>query len=121
MFKKLKIGKITVPMLANGATPIRYKNIFHKDVITEFEGAKNDSAKVTNSMPELAFVMAMQAQAKEGKVDLNLIDQEMYIEWLEQFDPMDLPFASDAILDVYMGNNATSSEAKKKSEEQSES
>ena len=122
MFKEVKIGGITVPMLANGATPIRYRHIFHKDLIAEFQEAQNDYSKVTNSTPELAFVMAMQAKAKEGKVDLNLINEDMYVEWLEQFDPMDLPFASDQIVDLYMGNNATTSEAKKKtSEEQNES
>ena len=122
MFKKVKIGGITVPMLANGATPIRYKHIFHKDIIAEFQEAQNDYSKATTSMPELAFVMAKQAEAKDGKVDLNLIDEDMYVEWLEQFDPMDLPLASDQIVDLYMGNNATTSEAKKKtSEKQNES
>lgn len=117
MFKKVKIGGITVPMLANGATPIRYKHIFHKDIITELQNAQNDYTKVISSMPELAFIMAKQAEAKDGKADLNLLNEDMFVEWLEQFDPMDLPLASDQIMNVYMGNNAVTSESKKKTDE----
>lgn len=114
MFKEIKIGDITVPMLANGATPLRYKMIFGKDLMTEFQGATDDSAKALNSLPELAFIMAKAAEAKEGKTDLNLLNASMYLEWLEQFDPMDIPMASDEIVNLYTGNMATKSEPKKK-------
>ena len=121
MFKNITIGGITVPMLANGATPIRYKHVFHKDIITEFQAAQDDYSKAASSMPELAFVMAKQAEAKEGKIDINLLNEDMYVEWLEQFGPMDLPMASEQIIELYLGNNATSSEPKKKvKEKQSE-
>lgn len=117
MFKKLKIGKVTVPMLANAATPLRYKQLFGKDLITEFQGAQDDQAKVVESIPELAFIMAMAAEAKEGKQEFCLINQTTYMEWLEQFDPMDLPMASEQIVNLYLGNTVTSSEPKKKQEE----
>lgn len=118
MFKKVKIGGITVPMLANGATPIRYKHTFHKDIISEFQIAENDYSKVASSIPELAFIMAKQAEAKEKDVSLSLLNEDMFVEWLEQFDPMDLPLAAEQIVNLYMGNNATSSESKKKKSEE---
>ncbi len=114
MFKELKIGDKTIPMLANGATPLRYKLVFKKDIISEFQLAENDYSKVTNSMPELAFIMAKQAEACQGNADLNLLNFDMYMAWMEQFEPMDLVLASDEIVDLYMGNNQTSSEPKKK-------
>ena len=114
MFREIKIGDITVPMLANGATPLRYKLIFGKDLMTEFQGATEDAAKAMNSLPELAFIMAKAAEAKEGKADLNLLNQQMYLEWLEQFGPMDIPMASDEIVNLYTGNMETKSEPKKK-------
>ena len=117
MFKEVTIGGITVPMLANGATPIRYKHIFHKDIISEFQAAQEDYSKVVNSIPELAFVMAKQAEAKEGKVNLDLLNEAMYMTWAEQFGAMDLPLAADDIINLYLGNNATSSESKKKAKE----
>lgn len=117
MFKNIEIGGITVPMLANGATPIRYRHVFHKDIITEFQQAQDDYSKVVNSMPELAFIMAMQANAQDGAIDLNLLDEDAYLEWVEQFGAMDLPMASEQIINLYLGNNATSSEPKKKVKE----
>lgn len=117
MFKKLKIGGITVPMLANGATPLRYKQVFHKDIISEFQQAQEDYSKVVNSIPELAFIMAMQAKAQDGGVALNLLDEDAYLEWVEQFEAMDLPIAAEQIINLYLGNNATSSEPKKKVKE----
>ena len=117
MFKNIEIGGITVPMLANGATPIRYRQVFHKDIITEFQQAQDDYSKVVNSMPELAFIMAMQAKAQDGAIDLNLLNEDKYLEWVEQFGAMDLPMASEQIINLYLGNNATSSEPKKKVKE----
>lgn len=117
MFKEIEVGGITVPMLANGATPIRYRHVFHKDIISEFQQAQDDYSKVVNSMPELAFIMAMQAKAKDGEVDLDLMNESTYMEWVEQFGAMDLPMASEQIVNLYLGNNATSSEPKKKAKE----
>ena len=117
MFKKIEVGGITVPMLANGATPIRYKHVFHKDIITEFQQAQEDYSKVVNSIPELAFIMAMQAMAQDGGVALNLLNEDAYLEWVEQFGAMDLPIAAEQIINLYLGNNATSSEPKKKVKE----
>lgn len=114
MYREIKIGDVTVPMLANGATPLRYKLIFHKDLISEFTSAQEDATKAMDSLPELAFIMAKAAEAKDGKADMNCLNQDMYIEWLEQFDPMDIPEASDQIVELYTGNMETKSESKKK-------
>lgn len=114
MFKEVKIGDITIPMLANGATPLRYKLLFGRDLISEFQNAEKDATKVVDCIPELAFIMAKAAEAKEGKVDLNLLDQKAFLAWLEQFGPMDLPMASEEIINLYMGNAITAVEPKKK-------
>lgn len=120
MFREIKIGGIEVPMVANAATPLRYKQYFHKDILKEMQGAESDSGKVTDSLPELAFIMAMQAKAKEGKADMNLLKETDFINWLEQFDPMDIPMAADDIVSLYFGNAITEVETKKKEEEQKE-
>lgn len=113
MYKEIKIGDITVPMIANGATPLRYKLIFGKDLISEFQDAEDNSARAMSSLPELAFIMAKAAEAKEGKADMNKLNQEVFLEWLEQFDPMDLPMAANDIVTLYTGNSITTSEPKK--------
>ena len=33
MFKEIKIGEKTVSLQANGATPLWFKQLFHKDII----------------------------------------------------------------------------------------
>lgn len=120
MYREISIGGIKVPMLANAATPLRYKQHFHKDFLKEMQGAQIDSIKVTDSLPELAFIMSCQAKAKEGKVDINMLKETDYLDWLEQFDPMDIPMAADDIVSLYFGNAITEAEAKKKEEEPNE-
>lgn len=114
MFKEIKVGDITMPMLANGATPLRYKMVFGKDLLSEFQDGKDNASKIVDCVPELAFIMAKAAEAREDKADLNLINRDMYADWLEQFEPMDLPMASDEIVNLYTGNLETKSEPKKK-------
>ena len=115
MFKEIQIGEKTVGMVANGATPIRYRMIFGKDLISEFQGAgENDTGRVSNSISELAFIMAMASDAKDGKVNLDKLNQESFVKWLEQFEPRDIAMAAESVIDVYMGNQTINSESKKK-------
>lgn len=116
MYKEVKIGDITIPMLANGATALRYKHVFGKDLIAEFQGAEEDNTKAVDCIPELAFIMAKAAEAKEGKADLNKLNEEVFLNWLEQFGPMDLPLAAEEVVNLYIGNGITTSEPKKKEE-----
>lgn len=117
MYREIKIGEITVPMLANGATALRYKHVFGRDLIAEFQQAESNSVMAINCIPELAFIMAKAAEAKEGKADMNLLNEEMYMSWLEQFGSMDLPLAAESIVDLYTGQCLTKSVPKKKEKE----
>lgn len=116
MFKEVKIGDKSVPMLANGSTPIRYRMLFSKDILSEFQAIQNDSTK-TETIGELGYVMAMQSKANEGKFDLVKLNTNDYIKWLEQFDPFDIEMAAEDIIGVYIGNMASSSIPKKKEEQ----
>lgn len=110
MYREIKVGKGTVPMLANGATPIRYRMVFKKDLITEFQHIEGNYSIAVDTVSELAFILAKAAE----KADMNKLNMETYIAWLEQFDPFDLTDASEAIIDLYIGNEETKSEVKKK-------
>lgn len=113
MYREIKIGNSTIPMSANGATPIRYKHVFGKDLLNEFRKAGENYALASDTISELAFVMA-QAGAK---ADMDRLNIETYIEWLEQFEPLDITESADQIIDLYMGNSQTTSEVKKKARE----
>lgn len=116
MFREITIGGIKVPMLANAATPLRYKQHFHGDILKQINSDMDNAEKVTGPVTELAYIMAIQAKAKEGKIDINLVKETDYIDWLEQFDPLDIPMASEEIIKLYFGNAYTEAEAKKKEE-----
>lgn len=110
MYREIKIGQSTVPMSANGATPIRYRMVFGKDLINEFRGIDGNYSVAIDTVTELAFIMAKAGE----KADMDKLNQNAYIAWLEQFEPFDITNAADEIIDLYMGNIQTSSEVKKK-------
>lgn len=111
MYREIKVGKGTVPMLANGATPLRYRMIFKKDILKEFQQVEGNNYSIAvDTVSELAFILAKAAE----KADMNKLNMETYIEWLEQFEPFDLTEALEDIVDLYVGNIETTSEVKKK-------
>lgn len=117
MFKEIKIGDKQVPMLANAATPIRFRQVFGKNLLKYFIG--NESQEETAAMAgELAYIMA---KAGEG-ADMNKLSIEDYIVWLEQFDAMAFVNVDTVmeIMEVYQGNMDGGSRAKKNQGRQSE-
>lgn len=120
-------GKImNVEFLANAATPRRFKMVFHKDLLTMFANAKTEVDGKENYeidfLPELAYIMAMQAEAKSNdKVKLDKLNESSFMLWLEDFEGMAFENCASKILGVYLGNADTTSEAKKNIEQQNES
>lgn len=106
MYKVIKIGGKDVEMVANAATPIRYRQIFHKDLLAIITGSKK--MNLGDFCTEIAFIMAKQAE----KADMNKLNEESYIEWLEGFNPLDLYGATDDIWDVFNGTGETDSDPK---------
>ena len=109
MFKEIKIGDKNVSLLANGATPIRYRQLFHKDIITKMNDGTNADDAVEMAS-ELAFIMSKSAE----KADMNTLNLDEYYEWLEQFETFDIVTASEEIFSVYVGQETTTTTAKKK-------
>ena len=110
MYREIKIGNGTFPMSANGATPIRYRMIFGKDLISEFQNVNNNYSIAIDTISELAFIMVKSAE----KADMDKLNKSAYVEWLEQFEPFDITNSANEIIDLYMGNEITTSEVKKK-------
>lgn len=109
MFKEVKIGEQMIPMKANGATPYRYRELFHKDIITMMNKGTNADDAVEMAS-ELAFIMAKSAE----DADMSRLNKDAFYEWLEQFETFDIVQASEEIFSVYVGQNVTTSTAKKK-------
>ena len=109
MRKELTIGGNNVSFVANAATPLYYKMFFRKDLLKQFSDG-DGVAVAGDNIPELAFIMAKQAD----KADMMHLKYEYYIEWLERFNPLDLVLNGEAILSVYFADMETSVEPKKK-------
>ena len=99
MYREISIGNKIVPMLANGATPIRYRMTFRKDLISEFENIQKGDG-VSTSIAELAYIMAMAAEAQNEKKPMATLNVEDYIVWLEQFEALDITMAAEKIVDL---------------------
>lgn len=130
MYKDVMIARCDgkdepTPMLANAATSLRFKQIFGEDLLTLFANAESEEngrrIYSIDFISELAFVMAMQAKAHDGKIKMEKLNTNSLIDWLEDYDGMSMENACQEILDVYLGNTRVDSQAKKNNEEQSES
>jgi len=100
--------KRTVPMLANAATPIRYKMVFGKDLLNSmmFTGGTDLDIEIIG---RLAYLLNKQAI----KADLAKLTEDDYIDWLEGFDSMAFIDSAQEIVGVYLGSRGNSSKAKK--------
>lgn len=108
MYKVIKIGAKDVPMLANGATPYRYKQIFRADYFKQVT-EDNSPATSIDVFTKMGFVMAMQAEKK----DMRKVSEDMFFEWLEQFESMDISNACGEIAVLIAGNEGTNADPKK--------
>ena len=114
MYREIKLdtptGEVrTVPMLANAATPIRFKQLFKKDILSGL--VDKDGNYDTDVISKLAYLMSQQA----AKVDINTLNFDKYVDWLEDFDSMAFMDNVDQILDVYIRSKENTSKEKKPS------
>lgn len=112
MYGEIIIGQHTVEMAANAASPILYKNIFHKDFLKEVQEDEPDPMLFA----EMGFVMAM--QAKKSLEEMMKLSQLSYVEWLTQFETMDIVQKTGEIGQMYFEQTHQTSSAKKKEDKQ---
>ena len=121
MFAEIKLtlaegGERTVGLKAHAAIPIRYKNIFHTDLmrdITKFMSRDNTMTEeaiggILDMIPQLAFVMAMSAEGR----DMSTLTVENYITWVEQFSSDTFTEKSGEIINIYFGSTESDSTPK---------
>jgi len=120
MYKEIKIGSKTVPMTANAATEYRCKQTFKQTLLKEFlkiapaiesgaELSAEESDVVIDVSSKLGYIMAMQA----AKADMTMLNEETYLQWLEEFEPLDILNATGDIIKLWIGQKATTSKPKK--------
>ena len=111
MTKEIQIGNKSITFTANGATALFFKQFFRKDLMELITNDDESSMMLaTENIPELAFIMAKQAD----KADMMHLKYENYIEWLELFNPLDLTMHGEDIFMVYVADSVPSAQPKKK-------
>ena len=117
MEKVIQIGAHEVKVMSNAATPIRYRNAFGEDLLTILTKGTTkagvDMAVASEVAPKLAFIMA-----KSAEKDMNGLNEEGLMIWLEQFEAMDILNATEDIFSVYFGDSKTDVESKKKAKDE---
>ena len=98
MFKTLNIDGKEIDFSANAATPFRYRQIFHKDLLSILGNEEKAQNEGVEAVTELAFVMAKQAE----KCDMGKLNEEVFLEWLEGFGSMAFVNNAEDILNIYM-------------------
>lgn len=114
MTREIKVGTKNITFTANGATPVFFKEFFHKDILKEMASAEDYTEIASEYTPQLAFIMAKQAD----KADMFSLKAENYIEFLELFDALDLTQAGKEIFSVFLANTKATEEAKKNKSDQ---
>lgn len=110
MTDKITIRGKEITFTANGATPLYYKQFFHRDLLKSITVEDDTITIGTEYIPDLAFIMAKQAD----KADMLHLQQKTYYEWLENFDPLDLTMAAEEIFNIYLSDSIPTEEPKKK-------
>ena len=103
MFKTLNIDGREVEFSANAATPFRYRQIFHKDLLSILGNEEKAQNEGVEAVTELAFIMAKQAE----KADMGKLNEDVFFEWLEGFGSMAFVNNAEDILNIYMESTET--------------
>lgn len=109
MFGNIKIGENETAMVANGATPFYFNQVFGDDffVMSQAVTEGNEGAAV-DLFAKVGYIMTKQAE----NADMRTLNIDGYIKWLEGFEPMDMAIASADIALLYSGQTKTTTKAK---------
>lgn len=112
MEREITIGEKKIPMRATAGTAYRYERIFGEKLINAIIECSKDPENAENveTCQKLAYVL----QASAAREDMNALSFDKYIDWLDNFDTIDLVSALPEILGLYIANRKTKSIPKKK-------
>lgn len=86
MYGKVQIGDKTVEMLSNAASPVFFKQVFHEDFLSKTAEVNSTGAIDTDLFSKMFFIIAKHAE----KADPMKLNFNSYIEWISQFELIDL-------------------------------
>ena len=125
-YGKAYFGETEIELKSSAATPLRFKQVFHFDLLktlTKLRGIEEkeedeqleEGIDTLELISKLGFIMTMQAK----KADFGKINIESYYEWVDEFEPNTIPLVD--IIQIYNNNEVTTVNEKKEVAEPSES
>ena len=118
MYNVIKIGEKDVPMLSMASVDIYYRNVFHEDPLIEQTKLEEAGDAIWFNM-RMGFIMAEFAERK-SREKMRELTEDDFVAWMDNFDRLDLMNALADIQRTYNGQAVTNSDAKKNTEEPSE-
>ena len=107
MLKKVNLtvdgAPVSTPMLATGATAIRYKSVFRRDLLTDIGAMDKSGTLDYATVARLAYVMAMQA----AHADMSALSDDSFMDWLDTLDGDAILTAAPEIIGAYLSSRAT--------------
>ena len=113
MITNIKVGGDEFSLIANAATPFRFKQVFGKDLLTVFQKStqsEEDGMILSEVVTQLAYIMHKQAE----KADMNQLSLDDFYTWLEDYEPMEFTMVGQEIINAYLASTQVSVDAKKK-------
>ena len=107
-------------MEAMGSCDRAFWNVFHEDPIKLQAGRDPEVSELIDFVMKLGFIMAKFAELRSSKA-MRQLNEDDYLDWLDQFERADYLEALGAIREVYEGQKTTSVDAKKKDAEPNDS
>lgn len=113
MYETIRIGDKDVGMLANAASSYIYKQVFHEDLLKKFQEMEKEPD--TQIGEKMGFIFSKQAEVQNPS-ELMKLTIDDFLEWLTQFDPLDIFLESDKIAELYQRQKEGSSVPKEQGE-----
>lgn len=109
----VKVGGDEITLIANAATPFRFKQVFNTDLLTVFQKStqsEEDNMILSEVVTQLAYIMSKQAE----KADMNQLSLDDFYAWLEDYEALDFVNVGQEIINAYVASTIASSTPKKK-------
>ena len=110
---------VSVPFKSSGTTTIWFRKFTGKELVESVNDINGNTQKAEKVYSRLAYVMHQQAVAESLK-ELSELDEDSFIEWIDKFEPLTFANNAEAIVDIYICNTETSSDAKKNPDQQTD-
>lgn len=117
MQKIVTIGGKEIPMRSSGASPVKYKIIFNRDLYVDLQPILKGMKKKADGSAYMPME-AIDVFTRMGYVFATQADPELlktsFEDWLDQFELMDLTAGFEQIVELWNMENTTTANLKKK-------